>query len=73
MIALVMDVLNSHPAGLFYSRKPTVFGNEAELRWKRYHNSRCWCMKMEFNLSDEEHDAITHLILLHQPGARIVP
>lgn len=73
MIAEVISVTDASPAGVFYVRKPTLFGNEAELRWKRYFNSRTWCVKIEYNLSDEEDAAIRSLILLRFPGARVVP
>lgn len=74
MIADVMAVLSKGgPAGIFYSRKPTLFGNEAELRWLPYINSRSWCVKTEYNLPDDESEAIKQLILLNVPGARVVP
>jgi hypothetical protein len=73
MIVDVIAVTNARPAGIFYVRKPTLFGNEAEFRWKRYFNSRCWCVKIEYNLPDDEDAAIRSLILMHYPGARVVP
>lgn len=73
MIALVMEVIGKQPQAIFYTRRPTLFGNEAELRWKRYINSRNWCVKTEYNLEDEEDEAIRAFILLNMPGARIIP
>jgi len=73
MITEVITVTDAIPASVFYVRKPTLFGNEAELRWKRYANSRNWCVKIEYNLSDEEDAAIRSLILLRFPRARVVP
>lgn len=73
MIQLVMQEVAKDPAALFYSRKPTLFGNEAELRWKRYHNSRCWSVKVEYNVADDEDEAIRVFILNNLPGARVIP
>lgn len=62
MIALTMEIVGKGPVAVFYSRKPTIFGNETELRWLPYYNSRAWCLKTEYNVSDEEDEAIRQFI-----------
>lgn len=74
MIELVTQIIKAGPVGIFYVRRKTVFGNEAELRWKRYINSRNWLVKIDYNVSDADHAAIKHLIQVSMPGhARRAP
>lgn len=39
-----------------YKRKKTLFGNEAEFRWKDYHNSANVRLKVSYNVPDEDHE-----------------
>lgn len=44
-----------------YTRTTTVFGNEAEIRWRKWANSKNDSIQIVFNVPDEEHEECKRL------------
>lgn len=52
-------------------RTTTVFGNEAEIRWKKWYNSKNDSVQVVFNVTDEEHEECKKLFPFSRPSEAI--
>lgn len=72
MLDFIKGIVTQGGLPRFYHRKATVFGNEAEFRWKRYANSRRHCIKTTYNLSEDEHVEIVEYLMETVPNMRLI-
>lgn len=55
---LLEEVIMQGGYPTYYGRIPTVFGNEATLRWRRHLNSPTEYVRIAYNVSDFDHKVI---------------
>jgi len=64
MTAHVRAVLDRGEVPMYLKRRATVFGNEVEFRWQKYHNTSTESVLMEFNVSEEDFRKSMELVIL---------
>lgn len=61
MKALIESILAAGGRITSYNRTTTLFGNEAEIRWRKWHNSKNDSVQVVFSVSDAEHEECKRL------------
>jgi hypothetical protein len=50
MLTFIAETISEGGAPVSFTIRPMLFGTESEYRWKKYHNSKYECLKVEYNL-----------------------